>query len=311
MKKLLILSFTLISVLASAQRYKNPRSYLREFTNQNRKIQVKTFRYMEATLKGADERMVTRYREMVTDQLKDSKREISYVGDYNGDETVTKEYIKALDMYINAFEKNFGKADELIKNRYNSYEDLKAYYEATQKAEDEMLEAAYVMEAAEDYFGKRYDTEPMRNEELQQQFIALDEVTLYSRDMTLAFFRVDAQVRAYVAAAKAGNTDTLSDILSDMRLAIRDSREEVKQYSDFEGEDGLLKEVEYYLEDMGEETNNNLNELTDALQNKFAAQDDYEDAQRDLERFIKNHEVRVADFFDERTDLLLEYLPED
>ena len=216
-----------------------------------------------------------------------------------------------MDMYINAFENNFGVAEELSKNRYNSYEDLKKYYEAVTKAEGEMLDAAYRIEQAEEHFAKNHYLTITRDEEMEEEYRMLDEVTLYSRDMTLSFFRVDAQVRKYLKAVEVGGTDSLSAIVSDLRAAYHESKKEVEQYTDFDGRKMLYNEMLDYLEEIEGELNENLPELTENLKNNFLAEDEYEDTQRDLERFIKRHKYRVENFFETKNDLIEDYLPED
>lgn len=299
------------STIAEAQRYRNPEQYLREFTNQNRKINKKNLMYLEASLKGKEERRLVRYREMVVEQLKESRQELERVGPYEDYEILQREYVDALTIFIDAYENDFGIAEELIKNRYNSYKDLQKYYEAVYEAEDKMLKASYKMEAAEDHFANTHFFNIERDQEVIEQYAKLDEVTLYTRDMTLCFFRVDAEVREYLGVTSRGNTDSLDQILLDMREAIKTSSEEVAEYSDFEGEDDLYKETLYYLEEIKEEMNETLQPLSRQLQNEFLDEGEYRDTQKDLEKFVSRHEDLVEEFFEVKRDLIEDYLPED
>src|SRR5690606_1763533 len=116
------------------------------------------------------------------DQLRDSKAELSRIGDYEGYDILQREYVDALTIYIDAYEKDFGIAEELTEHRYDSYEDLKKYYDAVTKAEDGMLDASYKMEKAEDHFAKMHFFTIERDEEIEEEYRLLDEVTLYTRD---------------------------------------------------------------------------------------------------------------------------------
>tara|TARA_R110002072_G_scaffold98561_11_gene216853 strand:- start:235 stop:1125 length:891 start_codon:yes stop_codon:yes gene_type:complete len=293
-----------------AQKNMKPTAYFKKFQSQNKKLRKKNLRYLKASLKGEKPKRVDKLRTVVLEQLKDSKKEIERLKPYKGDDILKKEYIRSLDLYINAFENNFGVADGLIKNRYNSYEDLKKYYVAVEKAEDEMLEAGYIIDAAEEYFAKKFKFSIVKDEELEEQFIALDEVTLYSRDMTLSYFRIDAQVRLYLNVVSRGNMDSLPDIVIDMRKAVRESKAEVETYSSFDGETDLYDEMLDYIEEIEGELEENLDPLTDGLQNEFMDQDEYEDIQDDLEDFVKRHNYRVNSFFETKTDLIESYFPE-
>lgn len=305
---LLLVAFALP---AEAQKYKKPEQYYREFQSQNRKISRKNLIYLEAVLKDEDERKIAKYREMMVDQLKDSRQELSRIGDYDGYDILQREYMTALDMYIDAFEKEFGVAEELTAKRYDSYEDLKAYFDAVTKAEGEMLDASYKIEKAEDHFAKMHFFTIERDEEMDEQFRLLDEATLYTRDMTLSFFRVEQHSKRFLTAIKEDNTDSLSYILTDMQKDIRVSKQELAEYEEFEGNNSLIKYLNWYLDEMTIEAEENLRPLAEQLKNDYLDDKDYKKAQKELEKFIARHNDNLEEFFAIKNDLILDYLPED
>ncbi len=309
-----LLSLVLLATLlpaAQAQRYRNPDQYLRAFTNENRKISKKNFLYLAASLKGKDERRVQRYREMVLEQLKDSRKEVARIGTYDDYEILQREYMDGLALFIDAFENDFGIADSLTANRYRSYDDLKKYFDAVTKAEGEMLDAIYKMEKAEEHFAKMNYITITRDEEMERQYELLDEVTLYSRDMTLSLFRVEQSVRDFLKALNEETPDSLLHKVSDIRMAISTSEDEIAEYADFEGEDDLYYEVAGYLQDVQEEVEVNLGPIAEKLENEYLPEDEYQDAQDDLQDFVERHEDRLLDYFEARADLIEDYLPED
>lgn len=307
---LLIAIFIGFGCQMEAQKFKNPISYFKKFQGENKKIKKKNFRYLKASLRGDNAKKVDKFRSVVVEQLKDSKNSIERLGAYKGDDILRKEYIRSLEMYIHAFENNFGVADALIKNRYNSYEDLKKYYAAVEVAEDEMLDANYIIEAAEEYFAKKNELVIQRDEEMEKQYENLDEVTLYSRDMTLSYFRIDAQVRLYLNIVSRGNMDSLPDVVTDMRRAVKESKIEVENYASFDGETDLYDEMHEYIEEIQGELEENMDKMTDGLQNEFLDQDEFDEVQNDLEDFVKRHKYRVHSFFETKAELIEAYLPE-
>ncbi len=307
---LLIAIFIGFGCQMEAQKFKNPISYFKKFQGENKKIRKKNFRYLKASLRGDNAKKVDKFRSVVLQQLKDSKQAIERLGPYKGDNVLRKEYIRSLEMYIHAFESNFGVADGLIKNRYNSYEDLKIYYAAVEKAEGEMLEAGFIMEAAEEYFAKKNELVIQKDEELEKQFESLDEVTLYSRDMTLSYFRIDAQVRLYLNIVSRGNMDSLPDVVIEMRKAVKESKIEIENYASFDGETDLYDEMFEYIEETQGELEENMDKMTDGLQNEYLDEDEYEDIQDDLEDFVKRHKYRAHSFFETKADLIESYLPD-
>lgn len=307
---LILAIFLGLGCQVQAQKFKNPTSYFKKFQQENKKIRKKNFRYLKASLKGENPKRVDKLRSVVLEQLKESQKSINRIGNYKDDDVLKKEYVRALDMYIHSFENNFGVADGLIKNRYDSYNDLKAYYTAVEKAEDEMLEAAFIIDAAEEYFAKKNKFSIVKDEELEAQYLALDEVTLYSRDMTLSYFRIEAQVRLYLGIVTRGDMDSLPDVVTDMRKAVKESKAEVETYASFEGETDLYDEMKDYIEEIEIELSENLDELTDGLQNEFMDEDEYDDVQKDLKDFVKRHNYRSTSFFETKSELIESYLPE-
>jgi hypothetical protein len=310
---LLLATFFATPNTLDAQRYKDARTYYREFQNENRRIQIKNMRYLEAVARSEDPRRINKYREMVVEQLTDSERAIEIVGPYGDDEVLHREYMDALAMYIEAFSEDFEKAEKLTENRYASYADLQLYYEAANAAEIKMIDAAYKIEKAEDYFAKTYLVDLRRDQELLAKAEKLDVVTLYTRDLTLAFFKVDAEIRALYKAFEEDNTDTVQILITNLRKALRASQSDLKELelTDEEIPDMLQDELESYLEDVDEAIDEELSPLADRLQNKFLDQNDYQDAQRDFADFKEWHQEMVEEYFITKNELIDEVLGEE
>lgn len=295
---------------AEAQRYSDPRSYYREFFSENRRIQMKHMRLMESQLRGDEERRVKRYRQMVGEQIQESLQAVRRLGGYQGDSTLRREYINALEMYNKAF--NTTVSDSLSENPMQSYAKLEAYYTAVEESEGLAFDAAYKIEKAEDYFARQYNVDLRRDKEMLQQKDRMDKAMLHGRDVTLSFIRVYAKVEkilAYLEDVDYEN-DTLPDMMTELRKAIATSKEDVPQLMEFE-EEALAEFLEDYLEDIEDELNKNLTPIAETLRNEYVAEDDYEDAKDDLEDFQEWHEEVMEDYKEEKNDLAEEFLPED
>jgi hypothetical protein len=311
MKYILTLFIALILALpGTAQRGKDARGYFKNFQSESRKIGRKNYIYLEAIVKGSDERRVVRYREMVVEQLKDSKRVIGRVGDFGDDDVLKREYEAGLDMYIKAFEDQFRVSDSLNPYKFKSYDDLMAYHTQLEKAEQTMIDAAFKIKKAEEYFAKQYQVDARVDEQMEEQYRMLDEVTLYARDMTEIFFRVDAQAQAFIGAAQRNNMDSLPLIVKNMRIAINESQEQLMNYTDEPEDANLKRDIEYYLEDIKLDLNETLVPVSEALGNAYLEEDEFRDAQDELERFVDRNTDYREDFFTSRADLIEEYLPE-
>lgn len=311
MKNVLVFVFVLFSTFSTyAQGSKNdPRAYFKNFQSETRRISRKNYIYLEASIKGSDPARVQRYREMVVEQLLDSKKSVERLSNFGEDDVLKREYEDALGMYLKAFTEQFRAADSLNAFKFNSFKDLSLFHKTIGEAEQNMIDATYKIQKAEDYFAKKYDVQVRRDEEAEQEYKMLDEVTLYARDMTQAFFRVDNQSQRFITIAARNNADSLDMVVTDMRKAINTSKDEVESYGDDLENDNLKKEVSYYLEDMGEQVGAQLVQLADDLANPYMEEKEFKKAKKELENFIYQTKEYREDFFAARQDLIEDYLP--
>lgn len=311
MKKIFLIFLTsLLALPVVAQRGKNDaRAYFKDFQSETRRISRKNYIYLEASVKGSDATRVERYREMVVEQLNESTKAIDRLSMYEGDDVLKREYMDALAMYVKAFGEQFKMADSLNAFKFNSFKDLMLYHTQLTDAEQNMIDASYKIKKAEEYFAKKYNVELRRDEETEEEYRILDEITLYARDMTEAFFRVDDQSQRFINVAARNHTDSLELIVNDMRVAIKTSEETIANYTDDLENDKLKRDVKFYLEDVKEELNVQMVPLAEKLDNPYMEEKEYKKAKKELENFIYQTNKYREDFFDARADLIEDYLP--
>lgn len=294
-----------------AQRYRDARSYYREFGNQNRRITIKNMRYLEAVTRGDDPRKVSKFRQMVLEQVKQTKRELGRVGAYKEDDVLNREFMAALDLYIDAFENGFGKADELTANQYNSYEDLLKYHKAAEEAELQMIDAAYKIEAAEDYFAKTYQVDLRRDSAMLWKMERLDRCVVYTRKLTEIFFRVDAELRSLFKAVDADSTDNLSVIITDLRKAVRTAQSELEEVEEFDGDEGLEEFVFDYLEQVNASIDEELRPMAETFEFQYKDQDDLADAKDQYLGYKDWHAEMNLEFKEVKAEVVTDYLEEE
>lgn len=312
MKKVLTLLMLVVFCLpqAEAQRYKDARSYYREFSSQGRRIQIKNMRYMEAVAKGDDERRIKKFRQMVVDQLKDSQKAIERVGPYKDDDVLHREYLEGLAMYIDAYDNLFGKAEEMLADRYKSIENLEAYYKLANEAEVKALDAAYKIEKAEDFFGKTYQVDLRRDTVIQEKMLRLDEMIVSIREVTLEYFRVDAEMQRLFNAIDSNKTDNLSEIIGDIRRANRTAISALEEVEPLEDYESLQEQAMYFFDEVDGSIDEELSPMAEVYEFKYKDQDDLQDAKEAMlnyKEFLK--EMRM-EFFAVRSEMILDYLEE-
>lgn len=310
-KALLIILVSLFALpQVEAQRFKDPRAYYREFSSQTRRIQTKNLRYVEAVARGDDSRIINKFRQMVVDQLKESRKVIDRVGPYNDDDVLQREYLGGIDMYLEAYEKDFGAAEDLTANRYNSLPDLEAYYAAANVAEVKVLEAAFKIEKAEDYFGKTYKVDLRRDTVLAEKLLRLDDIIVMVREVTLEYFRVDAQLQRLFKAIDSDSTDMLNEIITDLRKSIKTAQIELEAKEPMEGYDDLHDQAFYFFDEVNASIDEELRPMAEVFEFKYKDQDDLEKAQKTLNGYKEFRDDMYATFFETRKELILDYLEE-
>ncbi len=299
-----------LSADLSAQRFTDARSYYREFASENRRIMIKNMRYLEGVVKGEDPRRIAKYREMVVEQLRESKRALERVGVFEDNDLLQREYLKGIDMYLEAFEKAVGEADELTEGRYEDFDKLTQYYEAVEEAEALIFDAAYKIKEAEEYFAKQYKVDLRRDEETMERWDKIDRLTLYMRGLTYNFFRVDTRLSSFFKATEAQKADTLGIIIKDLRQAVRKSQDELEDQPEFGGKDYVKEELEAYLTEIDENIDETIRPLADRLTNKFLPEDEYEETQEELADLKEWHENARQEFFESQEYVVADFLEE-
>jgi hypothetical protein len=310
MVRILTIAFLLFgfSASTSAQRYRDARTYYREFASENRRIIMKNMRYLEGTVKGEDPRRIDKYREMVVEQLQESKRTLERVGGFNENDLLQREYLQAIDLFLEAYQESMEKAKELKAERYKNFEKLQEYFTVMEETEALIFDAAYKMNEADEYFAKQNNVNLRVDEDTEEKWRRLDLLSLYMRELTFNFYRVDTRLSAFLEAAKGDNKDTLSNLVSDIRAAVQKSQDALADMPKFDGKDYAYDELDSYLSDISESIDERFRPLADQLANNFLDEDDYEDAQDELSDLENWHKKARQDFFQEQEYVVESYL---
>lgn len=294
-----------------AQRYDGPGDYYREFFSANRRIQMKKVRYLENALSNADPRRTQRYREMALEQVEESLKSVPRISDYKGDSVVLKEYLKALKLYKEAFGGPFAQAEKLGASRYASYDSLKLYYQHFNEGERLMLDADYIIQEAHDYFFNQYTYKPRLTSDIGEKLDRIDELSLYFRDVNLAFYRVDAVLKQFFQQVENEQRDSLSATVAKLRRAVKTSEETAQSLEGLQGNNDPVEDLQDYLEEVNDNIDKEIRPLAEQLANEFLPADDYEDAMDDLEDLQEWHEKQRSTFLEDQNEVITEYLEED
>lgn len=296
---------------AEAQRFRDARSYYREFQSENRRIKIKTLRYLGGVVKGEDQRRVAKYREMVVEQLNESERALKRLPGYKEDSILRREYLTGIDLYQKAFEGEFKKVEDMMASGSTEYDSIMALFQAQEEGEKYLFDGAYRIEEAENFFAKQYAVDLRRDEETQELFKRVDILTVYMRDLNKPFLTTQNQVQQFIQAAKEGKGDTLMDLVDQIRLSTKKGMEalpEEGEVTEYDGDYDFENALADYYEQLREATDERLYYLAEDLSNKFLPEEEYEDAMYDLEGFEIWHEKFIEEIKEDQAAVVEEYL---
>lgn len=314
MKRTLFFSFLACLFMipqAEAQRFRDARSYYREFQSENRRIKIKTLRYLGGVVKGEDQRRVAKYREMVVEQLNDSERALKRLPGYKEDSVLRREYLNGIDLYQKAFEEKFKTVEQMMASGSTEYDSIMALFQAQEEGEKYLFDGAYKIEEAENFFAKKYAVDLRRDAETQELFKRIDILTVYMRDLNRPFLTTRNQVQQFITAAKEGKGDTLMDLVDQIRVATKKGLESLPQEGDvteYDGDYDFEDALASYYEELRAATDEQLFYLAEDLSNKFLPEEEYDDAMYDLEDFEIWHENFIEEIKEEQTAVVEDYL---
>ena len=311
MKKLMLLTLTLLVAIPSVQAQNSAMSYYRKISNEKRKVEKKRLKYVQYDMLGDNPAKADKYREMVVDQVESSMQTIERMRPYQGDSAFRNDYVRVLDLYRLAYTKKFGNIQELEGLSTNSYEDMMKYLDAVGEMEIVIEEAALKLRMNEEYFANKYNFRLNIDEEMEEQYFVLTDVLYYTRDVYRSYYRVEDQLNAFLESTEEFDVKTARLYQRSIVKAIEKSISEIVVLGDFDGDDNHQKEVVSLMEDLEEIMKDDLVEILDLADEGSYDERQWDKAMKKLEGFKEEVNEFKAAYNMSKSRFVEDYLPED
>lgn len=297
-----------------AQGRQNPRMYFREFNNEYIKIRQKDLRYRECKIREEDRRKVETIRAAVIKQIEESRLSISNLPPFKDDPMMIDGYLEGLDTLYFAFTNLLDTALAKERYQYQSYDELNEYYWALDAAESKIEQGYTILREVEDEFAIVQSIGLKRRTEIEEEYELLEKVNRQVRMITLSYYRLDHQVKAFMDTINK-NTNKNLDIyllpvaVDDLRMLVDEERDKASDYKDPELKKDLYKELITYLKEVNAESKHSLLDIAQSLDVEPFHTNEYRDARIDLKYFAGRYDRLSRHFLDVRKDYILEYFP--
>lgn len=238
MKTLKLISFLLITVMASAQVFKTPVDYLSYIGKEQENITRSTWKYTSAIAHSKSARRIDNTRKLLVKNIDAATAKIQAISNgYNGDTEYQNQILQYLDMVRKSINEEYEKIIDMQEVSTQSYDFMEAYIMAKDMINKKMDDEFEKVKLAQNKFAQKYKiTLTDNNSELGKKIQLSNEVFDYHTELYLLFF-------------KSNVTDTyLSKAIENKDLsAIQQNASALEQYSN----EGLekLKTIAPYQND--------------------------------------------------------------
>ena len=298
-----------------AQGKQNPRLYYRQFNNEYLKIRQRDMRYRECKIREEDRKKVETIRAAVIKQIEESRQKISNLPPFKEDPMMVEGYLEGLDTLLFAFTELLDTALEKERYQYQSYDELNEYYWKLDEAERKIKQGYAILREVEDEFAIVQHMGLKRRTEIQEKFELMEKVNVQTRMLTLSFYRLDHELKAFMDTINE-NTNKDLDIymlpiaVEDIREMTEEEKDKASDSRDPELKKDLYKELVTYLKEVNAESKKNLLDIAQQLDVEPFHTNEYRDARIDLKYFAGRYDRLSRNFLEARKEYILEYFPE-
>ena len=297
-----------------AQGRQNPRLYYRQFNNEYLKIRQKDLRYRECKIREEDRKKVETIRGAVIKQIEESKLKIANLPPFKDDPMMVEGYLEGLDTLLYAFQELLDTALAKERYQYESYEELNEYYWKLDEAESKINQGYAILRDVEDEFAIVQSMGLKRRTEIQEQYELLEKVNRHIRMITLSYYKLDHELKAFVDTINKNTNKNLDAymlplVVEDIRSHTIEEKEKASEYKDPELKKDLYKELVTFLKEINSESKNSLLDIAQVLDTEPFYTNEYRDARVDLKYFAGRYDRLSRGFLDARKDYILEYFP--
>ncbi len=284
---------------------------------ENNKISVLMLKYSSEAVHNPDETEVLKLRIDIIKHIAQTYNQVSRMPSYENDPQLRDEAVKILEEYLNTYKVDYDVVSKLKVESLTSYEALKAFYDAEDKADLKIKAAMKRFREAQGKFAKKYGGQMEKETPVKDKLAEISEtarkVGLYQKDLTLVYFRVSSELDNFVKALNEKQTPEKLDVFRQKIITYSDlSLQKLAQIKAYENETVFRKSIADNILSMKNLAKEDLNVIveTKRKQAKNAMKnEDVDQYNAAVEKFNKENE-RYSNTYNTISDQFLKkYFP--
>ena len=211
MKYLLSALILALSATSFAQDISNsPGAYMTAISNAHVEMNKKYLAYMSAAAHIHRKRKIEKMRIQALESIQNSLGTTGELPYYKGDNSLRKSSMDYIKLCYNVFNEDYNKIVNMEEIAEQSYDMMQAYILLQEKTDEKIKQAAAQMSNASKAFAAKYNvTLTNQKDELDEKMITAGNLTHYTNNVYLVFFKCFWQDGEIVKAMNTGKITTV------------------------------------------------------------------------------------------------------
>ena len=230
---------------ALAQQFETTVEYNNYIVQIHEDIGYSNMDYISTSVHSRRVKKVERKRQEALETINEAQRKLRKLKPIEQGEEIKAQAIEVVNLYEKVFKQEFKEVNRLKAKSQNSYQAMKTYYEAEERASAMVDSAARQFKDAQVQFAEKVDIKIRTgkdSEKLNEQIDQLSQMNDYVRKLSLSFFRVSKSVEFFMEALKS-RPDLSEEKRQEVVEACRESASELRKAGGFKGEKDYQQEM--------------------------------------------------------------------
>ena len=305
-----ILLFSSTVVLLAQEQFStdNPVAYNNYIISEQSKLMDKVVEYIVQTVHNDNYREVESKRLEVIGQIERSTNKIEALKPFQGDSRMKDEALAVCNLYHDAYVNDYSKINMLKKNREQSFDAMQRYFDAQDKAEAKLRQAAERFTNAQREFAKKHEMEIVEADS-DDTMHNISQVNQYSRMVFLEFFKISKLNAKCLDALNEQNVDKIEKCRDDMAKASNASYDALMKIQAFEGDDEFRAKTLAYVKYHHLFASRELKELSDILANANRTDEEIDRYNEIIKDYNNDLQTLIENFNNANLRLLRKHIP--
>jgi hypothetical protein len=257
----------------TAQEFSTPVQYFDYLNNEHNQLAAKNLEYVQYSVHSEDVQEVESKRMEVIDQLGKAILKVGTLPPYKEDDTMRKELLTVLKMYLESFEIEFTEINMLKSESSESYESMQKYLEAQDVAEKKLAKAADQFQAAQREFAQKNNIKLIQAEE-NSEINQINKVNAYYRVVFMKYFRISKLNAAFTDAMNEKDVDNMQKARLQLLEATREELKKLRLFPDFNGDTEFRQAGINYVEFHKDLAEGDYNKMITIMKKENVSQED-------------------------------------